>query len=218
MFIGEIMSQISYELMKQILRKKRYSDIAKYDIVVDRGIESVWKDICAEVADCDIDPTDLFNEEMEDLRNLEYSMKLMNICCLSETWEQDLYNYLKENGLIDTNSNDYRNTKKVFEEAFPSCLISKYGKIEEMRAIVNAIKHGEGNSLTNIRRITSDQILEDSNIGIVDDNGNIEKKKQIEFDNNTLTSRTLKVDGKLKIYSDEIIKFWDDVFTAEKEN
>ncbi len=213
---GDNMSQISYELMMQMLRKKRYSDIAKYDKVVDLGVEAMWKDMCAVVVEHDIDPVDLLDEELEDLRNMQYSMKLMNICCLSETWEQDLYNYLKEKGLNQSNSNDYKNTKKAFEEAFPSCAISNYSKIEEMRALVNAIKHGEGNSLTNLRRITSDEILADSNIGIVAEDGRVEKKKQIEFDCNTLTSRTLKVDGRLKTYSDEIIKFWNDVFIAEK--
>ena len=96
--------------------------------------------------------------------------------------------------------------------------ISNYPQIEEMRALVNAIKHGEGNALTNIRRLTSDAILADSNIGVGNDSGVVTKKKQIEFDCNTLTSRTLKVDGKLKIYSDAIIEFWENVFALEQEN
>ena len=59
-------------------------------------IEIVWKELCDTNTSPDIDPTDIFDNEMESLRNQEYSMKLMNICCLSETWEQDLYNFLKE--------------------------------------------------------------------------------------------------------------------------
>ena len=85
-----------------------------------------------------------------------------------------------------------------------------------MRALVNAIKHGEGSSLTNIRRMTADTILADSNIGIMDDNGDIHKKKQIDFDNNTLTSRTLNVDGKLKTYINAIVDFWQDVYATER--
>ena len=164
----------------------------------------------------DEDPSDIFAEEIEDLRNLSYSMKLMNICCLSETWEQDLYNFLKEKGLISLNSNDYFNTKKLFEQIYPNCAISNYPLIVEMRALVNAIKHGEGSSLTNIRRMTGDTILADSNIGIMDDNGDIHKKKQIYFDNNTLTSRTLNVDGKLKTYINAIVDFWQDVHDTER--
>ena len=85
-----------------------------------------------------------------------------------------------------------------------------------MRALVNAIKHGEGNSLNNIRRITSDAILADSNIGVADENGVVTRRKQIEFDPNTLTSKTLNVDGKLQIYSDAVVTFWKDVYAAER--
>ena len=212
------MANISYESMMQMLRIQRYQEIANYDKVIDLGIEAMWNDLCAQVTTEDVDPTEIFDEEMENLQNLEYSMKLMNICCLCETWEQDLYNFLKEKGLIEVFSNDYNRTKQIFETAYPSCAISKYNKILEMRALVNAIKHGEGKSLTNIRRLTSDKILADSNLGIADEKGNIIKKKQIEFDSNTLTSRTLNVDGKLQIYSDEIVKFWKDVFVSEKSS
>lgn len=212
------MAKISYEKMMQLLRIQRYKEIANYDEVINLGINAMWKNLCDKVSDPDMDPVDIFDDEVENLKNLEYSMKLMNICCLSETWEQDLYNFLKEKGLITVYSNDYRSTKRIFEQAYPSCAISGYPKIEEMRALVNAIKHGEGNSLTNIRRLTADAILADSNWSTTDENGTHTKKKQIEFDCNTLTSRTLNVEGKLQIYSDAIVKFWQDVFAIENED
>lgn len=211
------MSKISYENMKQMLRIDRYKQFAQYDKVVNLGIDAMWRDLSSQITNPDDDPTEFFAEEVDNLQNLMYSMKLMNICCLSETWEQDLYNFLKEKSLISINSNDYSNTKRIFEQAYPSCTISKYPQIIEMRTLVNAIKHGEGNALTNIRRITSDTILADSNIGVVNERGEVYRKKQIEFDQNTLTSRTLNVDGKLKIYIDSIVEFWEDVYTAERE-
>jgi len=176
-----------------------------------------WKDLCAKNAVSDNDPTEVFDEDVENVKGIMYSMKLMNICCLSETWEQDLFNFLKEKGLIEIDSNDYKNTKRIFEQAYPTCAIANYPKIVEMRTLVNAIKHGAGNSLLNLRRIASDEIFADSNIGLVDSNGTVDRKKQLDFDNNTLTSRTLNVDGKLKIYSDVIVGFWEDVYTAERE-
>lgn len=211
------MSKISYETMMKMLRIQRYREFANYDKVINLGIDAMWGKLCSKVTTPDIDPTEIFDEEMESLKNTEYAMKLMNICCLSETWEQDLYNFLKEKGLIEVHSNDYRNTKKVFEQAYPTCAISNYPEIEEMRALVNAIKHGEGNSLTNIRRLTSDSILADSNIGIEDENGRLIRKKMIDFDCNTLTSRTLNVDGKLPVYIEAIVEFWKNVFIVEKE-
>jgi len=209
------MAKISFEDMMKSIRIQKYKDIASYDTVLNRGISAMWQDLCAQITTPEIDPTDIFSDEMEYLKNLEYSMKLMHICCLSETWEQDLYNFLKEKGLITILSNDYPRTKQIFESAYPTCQISNYPIIAEMRALVNAIKHGEGNSLNNIRRLTSDAILADSNLGIADESGNVIKKKELEFDNNTLTSRTLNVDGKLQLYSDALIGFWQDVFQAD---
>ena len=214
---GEFMTKISYEEMNRLLRLQRYKEISKYSDVVKLGIDTMWKELCDRVDSPDIDPTDIFDEELENLKNIEYSMKLMNICCLSETWEQDLFNFLKEKGITESRSNDYNETKKSFEDEYSSCKISNYPLIIEMRALVNAIKHGEGRSLTNIRRLTGDSILADSNLGEIDVSGEIRRKKQIEFDGNTLTSRTLNVDGKLEIYSDAIVKFWQDVFEVDKE-
>jgi hypothetical protein len=210
------MSQSNYETMMKMLRIEKYKEVANYDKVISLGIDAMWKDLCDRIDDPSIDPTEIFDVEMENLKNLEYSMKLMNICCVSEMWEQDLYNFLKDKGLIEVLSNDYRTTKRIFEQHFPTCAISNYPKIEEMRALVNAIKHGEGNSLTNIRRMTADGILADSNIGEISEDGTVTKKKQIEYDGNTLTSRTLNVDGKLQTYGDAIVEFWQDVHTAEQ--
>ena len=212
------MAKIDFETMKKRLRIQRYKEIADYENVINLGIDAMWKELCSRVTEPDVDPTDIFSEEVEYLKNLDYSMKLMNICCISETWEQDLYNFLKEKGLITVYSNDYWNTKKIFERAYPSCQISNYPQIEEMRALVNAIKHGEGNSLTNIRRMTSDTILADSNLGVAGDDGVVVKRKEIEFDPNTLTSRTLNVEGRLQVYADTIVKFWEDVFAVERES
>ena len=211
------MKNINYASIKQELRIQNYKNISNFDNIVKLGIDTYWNELCSQINTTDVDPTDIFSEELENLKNTEYSMRLMNICCLSETWEQDLYNYLKEKNLINIFSNDYGRTKQIFERVYPSCTISNYSQIEEMRALVNAIKHGEGNSFNLVRNLTSDQILADSNIGIADSNGIITKKKQIEFDSNALTSRTLNIDGKLESYTNEIIQFWKDVFEAEKQ-
>lgn len=210
------MANTNYPTMMEQLRIQRYQDIANYDKVVRVGISTMWKELCDQLEGSGLDPADVFSCELENLQNTEYSMNLMNICCLSETWEQDLYNYLKEKGLVTVYSNDYRATKRLFEQTYPTCAISNYPEIEEMRALVNAIKHGEGNSLTNIRRLTADSILADSNLGEIDESGTIIKRKQIEFDQGTLTSKTLNVDGKLQTYSEAIIRFWQDVFAAER--
>ena len=210
------MAKITYKNMLQLLRLQKYEKFLNYDKVIDIGIDTMWKDLCKDIPK-DIDATDIFAEEMEELRMTQYSMKLMNICCLCETWEQDLYNFLKERGLIETFSNEYKDTKQIFEREYPSCAISNYPNITEMRMLVNTIKHGEGRSLTNLRRHASDSMFVDSNIRLVDKYGNVIIKKEIEYDGNPLTSQTLNTNGKLQVYKETIIKFWKDVYTLEKD-
>ena len=173
------MSQIDYKAMMKALRIEKYKNITNYDKVIDLGINAMWTELCSKTTGHNIDNVEMFDSEIEELKDLEYSMKLMNICCLSEMWEQDLYSFLKEEGLIEIQSNEFRITKSIFENNFPTCTLSRFPKILEMRALVNAIKHGEGNSFSNIRRITNDAILADSNIGVVDDNNTLTKYKQI---------------------------------------
>ena len=210
------MANISFKDMMELLMIEKYRNFLTFDKVVNRGTEEMWKDYCLQITSPDVDPTDVFAEEAEYFKNIEYSMKLMNICCLCETWEQDLYNFLKEKGLIEVRSNDYARTKQIFENNYPECRISGYPLIGEMRALVNAIKHGEGNSFSNLRRLTADSILADSNIGVVDESGVVVRKKEIEFDSNTLTSRTLNVEGKLEAYSEALVSFWQGVFEIER--
>lgn len=209
------MGKISFEDAMKENRLQNYRDIADYDEIIELGIETKWKTLSLQVSPPD-DPTDVFDVELDKLQQMRYSMKLMNICCLCETWEQDLYNYLKEKSLIAAKSNEYRITKQALETAYPTCKISNYNKIIEMRALVNAIKHGEGPAFDNLQAMTDGSILADSHLGAIDENGNEAFFKQIKFDKNTLTSKTLKVDGKLQEYCDEIIKFWRDVYVAEK--
>ena len=210
------MTQLNYREIQKALRIEKYKNIANYDKVVDLGINAMWEDLCEKVHGQNIDPTELFDVELENLKDLEYSMKLMNICYLSELWEQDLYSFLKEEGLIEVSSNEYRATKRILEQNFPTCAISNFPKIVEMRTLVNAIKHGEGNAFTAIRQATNETILADSNIGIADESGTVTKKKQVEIDgNNALTGRTLNVDGKLQEYSSAVVDFWKCVYSAQ---
>ena len=145
----------------------------------------------------------------------------MIICCLCETWEQDLYNFLKEEKLInvmskDDESTDYERIKNVFDESFKS-KIGKYQKLEQMRKFVNSIKHGAGPSFKKLRKELGDSVLADSNVGWIKEDGSKGRIKQHEFDSNTLTSITLVSDGKIKEYYEAIIRFWKDVF-SEMEN
>ena len=97
--------------------------------------------------------------------------------------------------------------------------IDKNSIIIEMRKVVNAIKHGKGDSLNYIIGKCGDNILSDSSLG--ESYNGIDKPKmikQIKFDENTLTSKTLNLNGKLKTYHDAIIEFWKNIFKKMDEN
>ena len=58
------MANIDYQTMMEMLRIQRYKDIANYDKVVTRGIDEMWKDLCNQVEGTEIDPTEIFSDEL----------------------------------------------------------------------------------------------------------------------------------------------------------
>ena len=207
------MSILTYKEAKKFIRLDSYRDIAeKYNKIINLGVEEKWNSICALYSGTDLDPADEAYEDVEMLRLFSYRMSLMLICCLCETWEQDLYNFLKEENLDYPSENDFNRLKSSFNRSFPNLSLDSYTKIREMRSLVNAIKHGKGNSFEALKQVLGDSILADSNFGYIADDGTEHLKKQILYDDNTLTSITLKPQGKITEYYNEIISFWNDVF------
>ena len=196
---------------------EEYDDILGYESIVEAGINTKWKNYIKEFGEIDNDSC--LDDYREMLQMFRYRMQLMLICCLCELWEQDLYQFLKDNKLISTSENNSYNIikQKYFEEFNYS--IDKNSIIIEMRKVVNAIKHGKGDSLNYIIGKCGDNILADSSLG--ESYNGIDKPKmikQIEFDENTLTSKTLNLNGELKTYHDAIMEFWKNIFKRMDEN
>lgn len=104
---------------------------------------------------------------------------------------------------------------KAIEANYKSHLnieIDSYKDIKEMRVYVNAIKHGKGKSFKKLLNELGDSVLADSLIGKTTEDEKDVMFKQSKYDENTLTSITLKYDGKLKCNSNAIIDFWKDVY------
>lgn len=208
------MSKISYEELKKYVRLEMYKEIStEYETLINEAIDNRWKIIESNYNGSDLDPADECSEDVEMLRNFKYRMTLMIICCLCETWEQDLYNFLKENNFIQSTNNCFNMLKNELRDALNIDLDSnKYKKLKEMRDLVNGIKHGNGPSLNRVIEEYGSDILANSNLGMINEDGTEEMIKQRHFDDNILTSITLKCDGKTKEYYQALIDFWNDVF------
>lgn len=207
------MAILNYAQAKRLIRIDSYREIAEeYEKILNLGIEARWNKIASLYENTDLDPVDEAYDEIELLRLFKYRMSLMLICCLCETWEQDLFNFLKEEGILTSIDNEYSTVKFCFNSYFANLSLDNYSKIKEMRDFVNAIKHGKGRSFENLKQLLGDSILADSNLGYITEDGSEHIYKQIRYDDNVLTSITINPNGKIKEYYDSIVDFWHDVF------
>lgn len=207
------MAVLTYSQAKRLIRIDSYREIAEeYEKILNLGIEARWNKSASLYENTDLDPADEAYDEVELLRLFKYRMSLMLICCLCETWEQDLFNFLKEEGILVSTNNEYGAVKSCFNSYFTHLSLDNYSKIKEMRDFVNAIKHGKGRSFENIKHLLGDSILADSNLGYIAEDGSEHIHKQIKYDDNVLTSITINPNGKIKEYYDSILDFWQDVF------
>lgn len=207
------MGRMAFEEIQKLIRLDKYQEIAEeYETIINEGIAQRWKKFSAPFENTNLDPVDERDDVVEMLKMFKYRMRLMIVCCLCETWEQDLYNFLKETDIIGTISNDFQNIKLKYSEKL-SINIDDYKKIIEMRLLVNSIKHGSGNSYTKLKNKIGDNILADSNLKELQNDGSAVFIKQDQFDDNVLTSKTLNVEGRITEYYEEIMRFWKDVFS-----
>ena len=220
--------RIGYQEILRCVRFDDYEDIKNYIKIIKNGIEFEWKKHSQEVSGDE----SALDEKAAQLQLFEYRMKAMQLCCLIEVWEQDLFNFLyeiatKENNTEllrkltnSKNSNAYLDNDygKHLTEAYKFLYdkqISEVSDIDDIRNIVNAIKHGTGKSLVKLKEKLGDAILADSNLGFVTADGNVEHYKQADYDVNTLTSIVLNLDGKVEEAHIQIVKFWNKTYEFE---
>lgn len=111
------------------------------------------------------------------------------------------------------NNNDYKIVKKLYEKIF-DINIEKNQKIKEMRELVNAIKHGPGRSLNNIKKSDNsdnDDIFLYSKFSKYIENGKKYSTKEIDVFHTTLNIESLNVEGKLNEYFESIKELWIDM-------
>ena len=220
--------EISYDDVLKLIKFSDYENIKNYGEFIGKAIESEWNKFYNDNNhdDCIVD------EKAEEYRLFSYRMTAMQLCCFIEVWEQDLFNFLYDIANKDSNSelitkltgsyhdkeyldNNYNKLKIAYEYLYGET-ISSTSNIEDIREIINAIKHGTGKSFETIKEKFGNAILADSNFSIEHKNGLIERFKQVRYDNNTLTSIVLNLDGKIEDTYNTIIAFWNKTYELEK--
>ena len=206
------MGKISFQEAMKKYKLQDYDDIAyEYEKIINLGIERYWDNLCC----CEEeDKSNVFDEEAEMLNLFKYRIKLLILCCLCETWEQDLYCFLQERNFINTDDLKqikYSNFCEAYEKSMNN-KISNYN-IENVRNIVNVIKHGNGCSLK--------KIVENNNYGL---NEKYIKYDYHSFDDylnkysiNFLRDSILELDGIIKDFNSSIKRFWIDTYDIDRD-
>ena len=218
---------IAYDEVLKAIRFDEYKNISDYAGIIKRAIDIEWHDFYDIYKDDDC----VVDEKAHVMQMFQYRTNAMVLCCMIQVWEQDLFNFLYEIAVEETDNdllrklksekdsveyfdNNYSKVEAVYQHLY-MVSISSISNMKEFRDIVNSIKHGAGKSFETVKNVLGGSILADSNIGEVDTKGVVRRYKQENFDKNTLTSRVLNLDDKIEGAYKEILKFWDETYKLE---
>lgn len=138
------------------------------------------------------------------LVTMQYRTLGLWISCISQVWEQQLYTWILHNAQAEGIVYDDKDVKLGFQ--FVSEILDFHsvdyklvqsGKIEEMRELVNTIKHGEGRSEVALRAKRPDLFV----VGTHD---------AMKYQRSTLLEPVLNITNRdFRDYLNALIEFWD---------
>ena len=210
----------SLTLIKQMFLERIYPIFANAEKEAIEYQNRLWKDITENLCEKDdcIDPSDYVDfvqekafEQYEILALMRYRNIGMWIECLCQVWEQQLYSFIiheaQQDG-IEYEPSDMKKgftfSKEVFDwhqQSFEE--MEAWGKIKELRLLVNVLKHAEGNSEQKLRVLRPDYFTKEID-GVQYD--------LIARYHTTLIEPTLMITKQDFIdYYDTLVKFWKDL-------
>lgn len=165
-----------------------------------------------------IDPSDYVDavqeagfEKYEILSLMHYRNISMWISCLCQVWEQQLFSFVYHEAQSEGIKYDEADLKRGFafsKEVFewheqPFEVLTCWPKIKELRALVNVIKHSEGDSEQKIRKMRPDYFEQVTDYG---------KYDLISLYHSTLLEATLQIkDQDFIDYYDALVAFWNEL-------
>ena len=158
-------------IIKGYFLERIYPVFANIEDEVEKYQKDIWEDFMSTPCPCeemDIDPSDFAVdcieagiEKYQILSVMKYRNLAMWIMCLCQVWEQQLIKFILDEARhcgLKYNDKDvskgFEFTKKAFELygiKFES--LSCWPGIKELRALVNTLKHSEGDSANKLRKL-----------------------------------------------------------------
>ena len=188
----------------------------------------LWENIMSQACDDNsiLDPSDYIDtvqeagfEKYEILSLMQYRNISMWVSCMCQVWEQQLFSFVYHEAQsegVKYNDSDMKRGFAFSKEAFewhqqPLECLSCWRKIKELRMLVNVIKHSEGHSEQELRKMRPDYF--EHEIGV-------EKYDLLSLYHSTLLEATLQITNADFIdYYDALVLFWyelpDRMYTKE---
>lgn len=173
---------------------------------LDEVVKSGFEEIDADSLDELVKTEALEYYEMISLMN--YRTIGMWITCLCQVWEQQLYSFIirsgKQEGINYGQDNSFDFCKRVFFEHQQDLeKMESWKKIQELRLLVNVLKHSEGKSERKLRDIRPDYFQQNIDGKIYD---------IMSFSHSSLREQALMIkDEDFKNYFDALVQFWTDI-------
>ena len=206
--------------IKELFFERIYPTFLNAEQEAERYQDTLWNDLMEQPCGEDdiIDPSvivESIQEEGFDKYEILYLMHYrtigMWIACMCQVWEQQLYAFIIQEERINhiryadsDKKKGFQFAKDVFEyhnQPFES--MQCWGKLKELRLLVNVIKHAEGDAEQRLRKIRPDYFTYDGGIGEID---------LLKLYHSTLLEPTIQIKGQDFIdYYNAIISFWDEL-------
>lgn len=182
--------------------------------------DQLWDNLMSQPCSEDrmIDPSDYVEtvqeaafEKYEILSLMQYRNISMWISCMCQVWEQQLFSFVYHEALSEGIKYDEADLKRGFafsKEVFewhqqPFENLVCWPEIKELRALVNVLKHSEGDSEQKLRKMRPDYFEHDTGI---------EKYDLLSLYHSTLLDATLQIKDKDFInYYNALIAFWNEL-------
>jgi hypothetical protein len=215
-YIGELSTIVS------LFFEKIYPVFANAEEDAEAIQNKAWDDFMSQPCSCDedyIDPSDFADsfiefgiEQYEIFSLMRYRTLAMWIICLCQTWEQQLIKFLIDEGKKCGLIYESEYIKKGFgfiKDAFLNHGIDFgnlkcWEKVNELRKLVNTLKHADGDSADSLRKLRPDYF----DWGME----SIFSRDTLEVYGSTLLDETLRIKPQdFKDYLAALVAFWNEL-------
>ncbi|MCL2865811.1 MAG: hypothetical protein FWE25_09755 [Lachnospiraceae bacterium] len=191
--------------IKELFFERVYPPFSKAELEAEQLRDEMWNDInCKTVSDENVsfDPSEFIDfiqeqaySKYEILNLMRYRTLGMWISCMCQVWEQQLYTFIVQEErhmgskfLDSVKKRGFGFVKDVFELHGQNLdNMKSWKKLNELRLLVNVIKHSEGDSEKKLRKLRPDYFQYNDGVDNID---------LLKLFNSTLLETTLQINEK----------------------